>query len=162
MLSIREASFGPVWGSKSITNLMIPGLNPNMAERILSRNNLSAERDENMGSNDLCVCGSGKALTECHKTLHRNSKVALLWQKYRNIADETERLRTKHNVKFRCSKGFCNKCCDSYFYVSALEYFLIKNHIIDLFGQGLFRLLWRKANCIMMTWCYDIQKKRIS
>lgn len=90
--------------------------------------------------NDLCVCGSEKKQKKCHSYLNERSAIADVWRRYVILSTKIEEQRKSKNVDFICEKG-CHDCCNEYFYVSQLEYFLIKNHMLnfcpDQFRQAL-------------------------
>lgn len=73
--------------------------------------------------NGPCPCGSGKKQKKCHRELHGDSVVAKLWKKMNELDAQLSGYDTY------CRAG-CSECCKEYFYVSAAEYFLIKNHLL--------------------------------
>ena len=71
---------------------------------------------------DVCACGSNIPSEYCHK-LKSGSLVANLWHKLIML-----------DAGLSAYDGFCkvgcHECCKEYFYVSAAEYFLMKNHLL--------------------------------
>lgn len=57
-----------------------------------------------------------------------------LLSKYAALDQALEKIRQKQNVQYVCAQG-CNECCKDYFYISMVEYFLIKYTLIT---QGIF------------------------
>ncbi|HCC35333.1 MAG TPA: hypothetical protein DEQ02_06740 [Ruminococcaceae bacterium] len=94
--------------------------------------------DEDMGMNDLCVCGSGQKTKKCHADIADGSAVYGLWRKFSVLDKEIERLKLENNVSFLCKRG-CNACCSDYFYISQLEYCAIKNHLLTFFPNAFLR-----------------------
>lgn len=84
--------------------------------------------EQHMGRNDLCLCGSGKKQKKCHADLYEGSVLAELWKKLLTLDNEIQRQKEKNCVEFLCPSS-CHECCDEYFYVSEVEYFLIRNHL---------------------------------
>lgn len=87
---------------------------------------------------------------KCHSMIAEHSAVAGLWEKYAAVDNEIEWQKQKCNVSFLCMRG-CNACCSDYFYVSLLEYFAIKNHLItfapETFAQA--KLTAQKHNTLL-------------
>ena len=83
-----------------------------------------------MAKNITCPCGSGLLIEDCHNELNRKSAVVTAWNKFMKIDEDIINLKQENNVDFVCEKN-CNKCCDYYFYISAVEYFTIKFHLMS-------------------------------
>lgn len=79
--------------------------------------------ENDMSSNDLCFCGSGKKHKKCHSDINPNSAMANLLYAYHKI--EEERKSIQNTV---CTKG-CSECCSDYFQISAVEFFTILRHL---------------------------------
>lgn len=132
----------------SIITRMSPKGYATQAESAIILSNLRKKREDIMGRDDLCICGSGKKAEDCHREIVNGSVIYLLWEKYLALSKEIERQISENNVKPLCNarsfcnvksfRGHCNKCCNDYFYVSAIEYFLIKNDIIETKGLSKF------------------------
>jgi len=101
---------------------------------------------KSMGRNDECVCGSGKRSKSCHPRIEQNSFVGNLWKKYRTFDAKIREIVEKENISFICKKGCANCCCD-YFYVSPLEYFIIKEYLLtcspEIFEKTKVRGAWQ-------------------
>jgi len=130
----------------SMLNRMSPKLYTNKCKGdIISANLKKGFDDMSVNRNAPCVCGSGKKQKRCHFDLKDNGLLTFLWKKYKAFDFEVYRLQKELNIKPFCADGNCNKCCSDYFYVSASEYYLIKNHILTTFGVDFFDKIVAKS-----------------
>lgn len=86
-------------GGMSIKTRLSPKSYENKEVRAIIVSNLKKTRDEIMGDNSFCVCGSEKKTKDCHKSVKEGSMVFLIWQKYLALSKEVERLNKEGNVK---------------------------------------------------------------
>ncbi len=136
-------------GGMSITNRLNPIPYTDIENSAIILKNLNKKGIEILKDEKLCICGSGKDAVDCHKSVSNNSLVYLVWEKYLAYDDEVKRQSIENNVVSYCKMNNCNKCCNEYFYISASEYFLIKNHIIETKGQEYFYKLVDKGRSIL-------------
>lgn len=136
-------------GGMSITNRLNPMPYTDKEKGDIILKNLNKKGIEILEDEKLCICGSGKFIENCHKSVEKNSLVYLLWEKYLTFDTEVQRQINENNVNLYCKKNKCNKCCKEYFYVSSIEYFLIKNHILETKGENYLKNIISKSKYIL-------------
>jgi len=75
---------------------------------------------------ELCFCGSGKKYKRCHYPINENSKLAKIHIKTREYNDYSISVMVKNT----CPHG-CNKCCQDYFFISIVEFYLILERLLQ-------------------------------
>lgn len=133
-------------GGMSITNRLNPKPYTNIEKGAIILKNLNKRRFEILKDSSLCICGSGKPKKSCHNSIIEESLVYLLWEKYLAFDKEVERQVEENHVQLYCKTSKCNKCCSDYFYISAIEYFTIKNDILETKGIEFFNKIVEKSS----------------
>lgn len=82
-----------------------------------------------MGRNDLCFCGSGKKIKNCHPNICENSLAADTLKLYSDLDNE---LSTKNHSQ--CKKG-CAECCSQFFNISEIEFAIIMDYLMMSLGK---------------------------
>lgn len=89
------------------------------------------KKEEPVELNDiLCLCGSGKQLSECHPDIHPASLVMAVWKKYTALDETIANEQKQRKCRPICEIG-CNECCSDYFYVTPMEYYTLKLLLIS-------------------------------
>jgi Fe-S-cluster containining protein len=80
-------------------------------------------RRDDMASNELCFCGSGKKQKRCHADVHEKSVAANLLSVRSRVDAEIQQVGYS-----LCHKG-CSNCCGDYFNISVVEFFAVLEHL---------------------------------
>ncbi len=110
-----------VWENFVFRKIYSDFLFPLSGDKITLMNIQGEEID--VSANDDCFCGSGKKRKKCHRLVYEGSVVANLWKTMSELDKQLSGFES-------FCRANCSDCCKEYFYVSGVEYYLIKNHLL--------------------------------